>query len=83
MGLGYPNPNPNFGLLYKDPNVVPKLLDFYCGLAWQLIENANFPTDEVVNDVEVSIDSRNSHNFATDPHHTRYFNDQTLILGAK
>ncbi len=67
----------------KDPKIVPKLLDFSCELALQMIENAYGSTDEVVNNVEVSIDSCNFHNFATAPHHAYYFNGWTWILGAK
>ncbi len=67
----------------KAPKIVPKLLDFCNEFVWQMIENANVSTDEVVNDMEVSIDNCNSLNFATAPCHIHYFSGWTWILGAK
>ncbi len=70
--------------VYKTCNfkIVPKLIDFWWELVWQLINNTNESVNQEEEDVEVSVSIHNLHSFASVPHHTRYFDVQWWIIGA-
>ncbi len=66
----------------EDPNTLPKLLNFWCELAWQMIDKS-FLKDAAKNaDSKKAMLSQNTHDYAVAPHHAKYFNGRVVILGA-
>ncbi len=58
----------------EDPNTLPKLLNFHCELAWQIIDN--FFLKDIAKKIysEKAMSTDNIHKYAVAPHHARCFN---------
>ncbi len=66
-----------------DPTTLPKLINFCCELAWQMIDNEFARKDDIRANLEAVVGPNAIHKLAVAPVHAKYFNGCRWILGAK